>query len=72
MGGYIMSEKWYPIVDVDKCNDCRMCYDSSECGVFEVVDDRVVVAYPEECIWECTKCGDKCPKDCIQYEFSIK
>jgi NAD-dependent dihydropyrimidine dehydrogenase PreA subunit len=47
VGGYIMSVSWYPEIDIDKCNNCRVCYDLSSCGVFEVVNDRVIVAYPE-------------------------
>ena len=71
VGGYIMSVSWYPEIDIEKCNNCRACYDLSSCGVFEVVNDRVIVAYPEECTWECTKCGKICPKESIQYQFIV-
>lgn len=66
-----MSAEWYPLIDRDKCNNCRACFDLCGCGVFEIFNDKVIVAYPEECIWECTKCEGKCPKDCIQYQFTI-
>lgn len=64
-----MSANWYPVIDMEKCINCRECFDFCGCGVFEMLNDRVIVAYPEECIWECTKCGDKCPVDSIQYQF---
>ncbi|WP_279145752.1 4Fe-4S dicluster domain-containing protein [Clostridium tyrobutyricum] len=60
---------WYPTIDSQKCNNCKLCYDSSNCGVLELVDNKVIVAYPEECIWECTKCKRICPKENIKYQL---
>jgi TPP-dependent indolepyruvate ferredoxin oxidoreductase alpha subunit len=52
-GGVVMSMSWYPVIDMEKCTNCRACYDLSNCGAFEIFNDRVIVAYPEEGIWEC-------------------
>lgn len=67
-----MSKSWYPIIDMEKCNNCKACYDLSTCGVFELFNDKVIIAYPEECLWECTKCEKICTKNSIQYQFIIE
>lgn len=66
-----MSEKWYPVIDSEKCTNCGECIVLCNSGVFEVINDKVVVAYTEECIWECTKCESKCLNDSILYQFTV-
>lgn len=66
-----MLEKWYPVINTEKCTNCGECVTLCNSGVLEVIGGKVIVKYPEDCVWECTKCGDKCPEGSIQYQISI-
>jgi NAD-dependent dihydropyrimidine dehydrogenase PreA subunit len=68
----MMSENWYPVILTDCCTNCRKCYDICANNVFEIYNkDEVVVAYPEDCTFECTKCQSMCLEGALLYELNF-
>ena len=51
-----VSERWYPVVDRDRCTDCRQCLEFCLFGVYAVEDDRLAVAEPDNCKPGCPAC----------------
>ena len=53
-----------PVVDVEKCTGCGTCASVCPSSVFEVRDDKAVVARPEDCVG-CRACEASCPQGAI-------
>lgn len=51
-----MSKNWYPQINYDKCISCFSCVEFCPHDVYEVVNGRVVVVKPENCIDYCKGC----------------
>ena len=66
-----MSENWYPVILTDCCTNCRKCINFCINNVFDLYDSKVIVAYPEDCTFGCTKCQSKCPEDALLYELNF-
>ena len=49
---------------MDCCDGCGTCFEICPSEVYALSDEKVRVAYPEECI-ECGACVKECPADCI-------
>jgi NAD-dependent dihydropyrimidine dehydrogenase PreA subunit len=63
-----MSEKWYPVINYEKCTECGNCVEMCAHGVYNKTKaPRPVVIYPEGCIEGCTGCGSKCKNNAIEY-----
>ena len=63
-----MSEKWYPIIEYERCVGCMACVEFCPHGVFEERDGRPVVAHPEDCVDFCRGCQrGACDNDAISY-----
>ncbi|MEM4704032.1 MAG: ferredoxin family protein [Candidatus Bathyarchaeia archaeon] len=66
------SGAWYPTVFPDKCDGCATlgkprCVEFCPNGVFSIVNDKVVVAFPHKCVDGCTACEPVCHKKAISF-----
>ena len=59
-----------PEIDLDKCTGCGDCVELCPFGVVVLVDDKVVIARPEDCSY-CTECEIFCPPGAIRCPFEI-
>jgi NAD-dependent dihydropyrimidine dehydrogenase PreA subunit len=61
-------ERWYPVIDYDRCRNCRECLEFCLFGVYDTDDqDRVVAADPEACKPGCPACSRVCPAAAIMF-----
>lgn len=59
-------EPWYPVIDYDRCKQCRQCLNFCLFGVFTQDDDHCVhVAQPTHCKTGCPACARVCPAAAI-------
>ncbi len=59
---------WFPVIDPDRCVNCRQCLEFCLFGVYEAdVDGRVVVAHPNHCKNNCPSCARLCPHVAIMF-----
>lgn len=59
-------EKWYPLLDRDRCIGCLECVNFCLFGVYSIdADDRPIVLHPEECRNGCPACSRVCPEGAI-------
>lgn len=57
---------WNPVIDYDRCINCRQCASFCLFGVYEVSDDKkVIVKNPSNCKTNCPACGRICPEAAI-------
>jgi len=57
---------WFPVIDVDRCRNCRQCLNFCLFGVYELNEDgKVVVANPANCKTYCPACARICPAAAI-------
>jgi len=60
---------WYPSIDEDKCDGCRVCFQFCRQGVY-TMDEKsniVKVIQPFECVVGCNGCQSLCPKEAISF-----
>jgi len=62
-----MSDKWYPVINYEKCIECGACVEMCPNGVYETETTRPNVIHPEGCIFGCRGCGANCPTEAIEY-----
>lgn len=59
---------WFPVIDYDRCVNCRQCLEFCLFGVYEAdADGRVVVAHPDHCKNNCPSCARLCPHVAIMF-----
>ncbi len=60
---------WSPRIDYDACLGDRVCYDFCHNDVFtwDEVNDRPLVAKPNNCVLGCDTCGQLCPSQAISF-----
>ncbi|MCE5328666.1 MAG: ferredoxin family protein [Planctomycetaceae bacterium] len=57
---------WYPVIDYDRCSDCKQCMNFCLFGVYSLGDDgRVAVSKPRNCKLNCPACARVCPQGAI-------
>ncbi|MBP8626391.1 MAG: 4Fe-4S binding protein [Syntrophorhabdaceae bacterium] len=52
------------MIDLDKCNGCGDCLIICPYDVFKLLDKKIIVSSPEDCI-ECLSCLKECHKKAI-------
>lgn len=61
-----VAERWYPVIDRDRCVGCRACLQFCLFGVYELdPDGQVLVARPDNCKPGCPACARICPEGAI-------
>lgn len=58
---------WFPIIDYSRCTACGQCADFCLFGVYEKIDNKVVVVNPKGCKNNCPACGRICPQTAIVF-----
>ena len=58
---------WFPTVDPEVCIGCTLCFLTCGRGVYEVQDNKSVVANPYNCMVGCAICGTVCPTQAITF-----
>lgn len=56
---------WFPVIDYDRCTQCRQCLSFCPFGVYELDSKRVVVRNPTSCKNNCPACARICPQVAI-------
>ncbi|HUS47481.1 MAG TPA: ferredoxin family protein [Phycisphaerae bacterium] len=57
---------WFPVIDYDRCADCKQCLNFCLFGVYAAeADGRVRVAAPAQCKLNCPACARLCPQVAI-------
>jgi len=57
---------WFPVIDYDRCKNCRQCLNFCLFGVYELSQDgKVEVAKPANCKTNCPACARACPERAI-------
>lgn len=51
-----MSNSWYPVINYEKCISCFSCVEFCPHGVYEIINERVEVTHPENCVDFCKGC----------------
>jgi NAD-dependent dihydropyrimidine dehydrogenase PreA subunit len=59
---------WFPVIDYDRCTDCRKCLDFCLFGVFALSgEQKVEVRNPRKCKTNCPACARICPQAAIVF-----
>lgn len=59
---------WFPVIDYDRCSNCKQCLNFCLFGVYELSScDRVEVRNPERCKTNCPACARICPQAAIMF-----
>jgi NAD-dependent dihydropyrimidine dehydrogenase PreA subunit len=58
---------WFPIIDYSRCNSCGQCADFCLFGVYEKINNKIVVVNPKSCKNNCPACGRICPQTAIVF-----
>lgn len=66
----MMSETWYPIVDLEKCSGCQICVNFCRQGVYAKQNGKPIVIKPVGCVHGCRGCQNKCTAGAIEYAGS--
>lgn len=57
---------WFPVIDYDRCKNCKQCLSFCLFGVYALADDGCVsVANPRQCKNNCPACARICPEVAI-------
>ncbi len=65
-GGEDQWDPWFPVIDYERCVDCRQCLSFCLFGVYEAdKSNRVTVKHPGNCKNNCPACARICPKAAI-------
>lgn len=58
-------DAWFPVIDTERCTNCRKCHDFCLFGVYTLEGKQVKVIHPENCKNNCPACARTCPKAAI-------
>jgi Pyruvate/2-oxoacid:ferredoxin oxidoreductase delta subunit len=57
---------WFPVIDYDRCADCRQCAEFCLFGTYTTdAGGKVRVVHPEKCKTNCPACARVCPHSAI-------
>jgi len=57
---------WFPVIDYDRCVNCRQCFNFCLFGTYKLDDNgKVIVANPAGCKTNCPACARICPQQAI-------
>lgn len=57
---------WFPVIDYDRCTNCRQCFNFCLFGVYALTDDgKVKVTKPNACKTNCPACARVCPQKAV-------
>ncbi len=57
---------WFPIIDYDRCTNCKQCLNFCLFNVYELDDtNKVSVSHPASCKTNCPACARVCPEQAI-------
>ncbi len=56
---------WFPVIDYDRCTNCKQCLNFCLFGVYALSDDAIEVANPDGCKTNCPACARVCPQRAI-------
>jgi Pyruvate/2-oxoacid:ferredoxin oxidoreductase delta subunit len=57
---------WFPVIDYDRCHNCKQCMNFCLFGVYALSDEgRVEVRKPTGCKTNCPACARMCPQKAI-------
>jgi len=59
---------WFPVIDYDRCTNCKQCLEFCLFGVYETGSEgKVTVASPANCKTNCPACARICPQTAIVF-----
>lgn len=59
---------WFPVIDYDRCSNCKQCLNFCLFGVYQLADDgKIQVAKPANCKTNCPACARVCPQLAIMF-----
>lgn len=59
---------WFPVVDYDRCRNCKQCMNFCLFGVYNLDDaGKICVANPRGCKTNCPACARMCPHGAIMF-----
>ena len=59
---------WFPVIDYDRCRQCRQCLSFCLFGVYALsTDGKVIVENPRGCKNNCPACSRICPEAAIMF-----
>ncbi len=62
------AQRWYPVIDVDRCTDCLECLNFCLFGVFGVgTSNEIIIEEPDACRAGCPACSRICPQGAIMF-----
>lgn len=57
---------WFPVIDYDRCKDCKQCLNFCLFGVYKLsAEGKVEVRNPANCKTNCPACARLCPQSAI-------
>lgn len=56
---------WFPVIDRQRCDDCRACLNFCLFGVYAAEGSAVAVTAPAQCKTSCPACARICPRNAI-------
>lgn len=56
---------WFPVIDYDRCVNCKQCLSFCLFGVYAMAEGKVRVVQPEKCKTNCPACARVCPQMAI-------
>jgi NAD-dependent dihydropyrimidine dehydrogenase PreA subunit len=61
-------QRWYPVIDFDRCTNCLECLNFCLFGVYSLDDrDAILVEQPDACRNGCPACSRICPQGAILF-----
>ena len=62
-----LAERWYPVIDYERCTSCQQCLEFCLFGVYEPAAGRIVVKNPEKCKPGCPACARVCAQKAVMF-----